>query len=188
MSFYTNLQERFLSLTPETRRLLLYLTAAILVLLVAYSSLHSLLTGLGTRKQAREQTLKELLVLQQRYREASADAQRLTNRVASVAPGDTPALIVEQLGIVPRGGIQSKPLPRQELGSLIEEGAELTLSGLSLNETVNLLYRIEQGAKPLTIRKGLLRSRFNDPSRLDLTLQLALFRATTGAPTQTEEP
>lgn len=179
MKMYTDLQERFLSLAPETRRLLLYLTAAVLVLLTAYSSLHSHLSALAKKKQAREQTLKELLILQQRHREAAVDAQRLTNRVAAVTPGDTPALIVEQLGMVPRGGIQSKPLPRQEQGALVEEGAELTLSGLSLNETVNLLYRIEQGAKPLAIRKGLLRSRFNDPSRLDLTLQLALFRAAT---------
>lgn len=170
------IKEWFLSLDQRSRQLLLMAAAALLLILVGYSTLHSHLNKLGKQKLSREQTLQELLVLKQRHQEAVGGSQRLNNRMAASTAADTPATVVEQTGLVPKGGIQSKPLPRQERGNLIEESAELTLSGLSLNETVNLLHRLEQGSKPLIIRKGLIRTRFNEPAKLDLTLQVGLLR------------
>jgi len=177
MTRLDQLKEYYHSLDAATRRLILILTALILILLTLYSAASTHLGYLNKRKLSREQTLQELLVLRQRYQEAAADSQQLANRMATLGTNDSPASIVEQSGIVPKAGIQSKPLPRQERGSLIEEGAELTLSGLSLNDAVNLLYFLEHGSKPVAIRKAIIRSRFNDPSKLDLTLQIALFRA-----------
>jgi len=177
MSRVEQLNTLYASLDAGTRRLLMLLIAIVLLFLVGYSTLLSHLSHLGKVRSSREQILKELLMLRQQHKVASADAERLTNRMANVAANDSPASVVEQSGIVLKGGIQSKPLPRQDRGLVVEEGAEVTLSGLSLNETVNLLYRLEQGTKPLAIRKTVIRSRFNDPSKLDLTLQVALFRA-----------
>ena len=171
-----SIREWFSSIDERTRQSMLTIAAVVLVLLLAYSALHSHLAKLTRKKISREQTLLELLVLKQRHQEAVGGSQRLNNRMAAATAGDTPATIVEQTGLVPKGGIQSKPLPRQERGGFVEESAELTLSGLSLNETVNLLHRLEQGNKPLIIRKGLLRTRFNEPAKLDLTLQVGLLR------------
>ena len=177
MTRFYQLNERYHALDAATRRLILILTALLLLTLTLYSALSSHLAYLHKRKLSREQTLQELLVLRQRYQEAAADAQQLANRMASVTTTDSPVSIIEQSGIVPKTGVQSKPLPRQDRGALIEEGAEVTLSGLTLNDTVNLLHYLEYGSKPVAIRKALIRSRFNDPSKLDLTLQIALFRA-----------
>ncbi len=177
MNRLDQIKERYHSLDADARRLILILIALILLLLTLYSALSGHLAYLSKRKASREQTLQELLVLRQRYQEASADVQQLNNRMASVTTNDSPATIIEQSGIVPKAGVQSKPLPRQDKNSLIEEGAEITLSGLSLNDTVNLLHFLEYGSKPVAIRKAVIRSRFNDPSKLDLTLQIALFRA-----------
>lgn len=170
------LKDWYTGLTTETRRLIVFMAAILLLLLMGYVLIQGRLGQLDKVKNSREQTLKELLLLRQRYRDAASDAQRLTNRIASVTAEDSPASIVEQSGSSARASIQSKPLPRQEQGSLIEDGAELTLTGLSLNEVVNLLHRLEQGTKPVVIKKIAIRSRFSEPARLDLTLQMALFR------------
>lgn len=172
------LKELYENLDDKTRKLALILTAATILLLLGYISLNGYLMQQNKVRASREQTLKELLVLHQRYLEVSRDAQRLSNRIASVTPDDSPVSVIEQTGLVPKGGIQSKPLPRKDLGALMEEGAEITLSGLSLNETVNLLYRLEQNPKPVAVRKAVLRARFNEPSKLDLVLQIALMKKT----------
>lgn len=177
MNRFEQMSALYASLDADTRRLIMILIAIALLFILGYSTLLNHLTQLGKVRNSREQILKELLVLRQQHKEAAADAERLTNRLASVAANDSPASVIEQSGIVLKGGIQSKPLPRQDRGLLVEEGAEVTLTGLSLNETVNLVYRLEQGTKPLAIRRAVLRSRFNDPAKLDLTLQVALFRA-----------
>lgn len=177
MTRFDQLKERYHSLDSDARRLILILIALLLLLLTLYSALTGHLAYLNKRKDSREQTLKELLVLRQRYQEAAADTQRLSNRMASLTATDNPVSIIEQSGIVAKTVIQSKPLPRQERGTLLEDGAELTLSGLSLNETVNLLHFLEYGSKPVSVKKAVIRSRFNDPSKLDLILQIALFKA-----------
>ncbi len=176
MSAIKELMEKFGSLEEKTRKILLVAIASVMALAVALSAINSHLSTLARKKLSREQTLKEMMVLRQRHQEATADAQRLSGRISAVAPADTPATIIEQSGIAPKGSIQSKPLPRQDRGNMVEEGAEITISGLSLNEAVNLLYRLEHGTKPLSVKKGIIRSRFNDPAKLDLTIQVSLFK------------
>lgn len=165
------------SLSAEGRRNLLVVVAVILLLAVVYGSVSQHVTSLDRKKRGREQVLTELMQLRQRYQVASAESARLANRMAAVTATDTPASILEQTGLVPKGGLEMKPLPFKGEGAIREDGAVLTVSGIRLNETVNLLYQIEQGAKPLIIRKGLLRTRFNDPSRLDITLTATLLRS-----------
>jgi len=51
-----------------------------------------------------------------------------------------------------------------------------TIEGLSANEAVNLVYRLERGARPVTVKKALIRQRFDDPAKLDLSLTIALIK------------
>lgn len=184
MSKLHELNEQLQELNPQTRRNLLIAVAVILLLVVFYSLLQQQLKTLAARKVGREQTLTELMLLKQRYQEANSDAQRLMNRMATVTGNDSPAALVEQTELVPPGSLQSKPLPRVEQAQYVEEGAELTISGIGLNETINLLYRLEQGSKPLIIKKGSIRVRFDEPALLDITLQAALLRPTSQAGTE----
>ena len=179
MNLLTKLRDQYVALDEGDRKLIKIASAIALLVLIAFSAMTRHVAHLNVVQASREQILMELLPLQQRYQEASAGAQRLTNRMTSVTPNDSPATIVEQTGIVPMGSMQSKPLPRKERGALIEDGAEVTLNGLSLNETVNLLYRLEQGSKPVTVSKAAIRSRFGDPTKLDVVLQVELIRAAT---------
>jgi len=50
------------------------------------------------------------------------------------------------------------------------------LDGLTLNEAVNLLYRLEKGSRPVLVKKANLKTRFDDPALLDLTLTIALLK------------
>lgn len=184
MNKLRELNEQLQELNPQTRRNLLIAVAVILLLIVIYSLMQQQLKTLSARKAGREQTLTELMLLKQRYHEANSGSQRLINRMATVTGNDSPAVLVEQTELVPPGNLQSKPLPRVEQGQYVEEGAELIISGIGLNEAVNLLYRLEQGNKPLIIKKGSIRARFNEPALLDITLQAALLRPTSQADTE----
>lgn len=176
MSAIASLKERYDSLDHDSRRTLIVAVGLLVALVIGYALIFSHLSRLEARKTSRERTLAELLVLQQRHREAAAGAQRLTNRLAAVTPEDTPALLIEQSGIVARGGVQSKPLPRREQNGVLEEGAEITVAGLNANELVNLLHRLEQHPKPVALRRFAAKTRFNDPARLDTVLNLSLLR------------
>ncbi|CAH2031552.1 hypothetical protein [Trichlorobacter ammonificans] len=176
MNLVTVLKERYEALDHAGRRTAAIACCLALALLTAYALLFGHLARLEARKTSREQTLAELLVLQQRHKEASAGALRLTNRLAAVTPEDTPVLLIEQSGIVTKGGVQSKPLPRREQSGVLEEGAEITIAGLSANELINLLHRLEQHQKPVAVRRFVAKTRFNEPARLDAVITLSLLR------------
>lgn len=171
-----DLKTWYAELDEEVRRLLLLLIATVALLIIAYAAVQQHLSQLERRKLSREATLTELMPLRVRYQEAQGDANRVKNRLALVTPEDSPATIIEQTGIATQAAIQSKALPRQERDGLIEETAEITISGLSSNELVNLLYRLEQHPKPVVIRRFSARPRFNEPARLDLMMTVALYR------------
>lgn len=68
------------------------------------------------------------------------------------------------------------PLETKTMDGFTSEQAEVTLKKLDLNETVNLLYRIENAPMLLTVKEADFRSSFSAPT-LDIRLVLALTRA-----------
>jgi general secretion pathway protein M len=172
----TDLKNWYAELDEDLRRLLLLLIAALALLTIAYTALQQHLTKLERHKRSREATLTELMSLRVRYQEAQSDANRVRNRLSLVTADDSPATVIEQTGIATRAAIQSKALPRQERDGLIEEAAEITVAGLSSNELVNLLFRLEQHPKPVVVKRFSARPRFNEPAKLDLTMTVALYR------------
>jgi len=149
--------------------------AAILVLALLYSAANDQVSRLTRKKQVREAALAEMLVLRQRYREANVGAQKLANRLSATRPDDTPAKLIDEIGIKGKGS-QIRPVKGDERPGMVEDAADVKLEGLTANETVNLLYRLEKGAKPVIIKKGLIRTRFDDPAKLDLSLTLSLLK------------
>lgn len=175
-----HLKQRLGGMSEQQRLRLMVGIALLLALAVLYSLGSDRLDRLAKRRAAREATLAELMTLKQRYRETQAGAQRLTNRLAAVKPDDTPAKLVEEIGIKAKN-LQVRNLPLSEGEGGKEEVAEVRLDGLTVNEAVNLLYRLEKGSRPVTVRKSLLKTRFDDPSRLDLTLTVALLKQAASA-------
>jgi general secretion pathway protein M len=99
--------------------------------------------------------------------------------MASLRPDDSPAKIIEETGIKGKS-VKITPLKGEDRPGFIEDAADIRIEGLTLNEAVNLLYRLEKGSRPLVIKKSNLKVRFDDPSRSDLTLILALLKPAPG--------
>lgn len=168
--------QRFNELDQRTRLHWGIGCALVLVLTLLYSLATDQVKRLQKQRTIKEAAVSELLVLQQRYREATTTAQKIANRLAAVKPDDSPARVIEETGIKGKG-TQIKPLKSEERGGFTEDSAEVKIDALTPNEMVNLLYRLEQGPRPVIVRRAFFKTRFDDPSRLDLSLTIALLKS-----------
>ncbi len=175
MSRHNLLREWYHRLSGQDRLRLGIGIAVLLFLAILLSTANDRIGGLRKKLAAREKDVAEMLVLKQRYLEASAVSQKLANRLSATRPDDSPAKLIEEIGIKGKSS-QVKPVKGEEGNGFMEDAAEVRLEGVSANEAINLLYRLEKGTKPVVIKKALLKTRFDDPSRLDLTLTIALLK------------
>jgi general secretion pathway protein M len=166
---------RLQGLDSKTRLRLGSALAIFLVLVIAISAINARISTLEKKRRARESDLTEMMKLKLRYQEANAGSQRLANRLLATRPDDSPAKIVEEIGIKGRSS-QIKPVKGEDIPGYLEDAAEVKIEGLSANEAVNLIYRLEKGARPVTVKKALIKQRFDDPTKLDLALTIALIK------------
>lgn len=61
-------------------------------------------------------------------------------------------------------------------GRLIDERADITIEGVSMNEMVNLFYAMENAPMLLIVRKAEMKPSFGIPGLLDITMTLSLVR------------
>jgi general secretion pathway protein M len=134
---------------------------------------------LEKKRTSREAVLKELLPLKLTYLSARLSSDQLRSRMASLRPDDSPAKIIEDTGIKGKS-VKIVPLKGEDRPGFIEDAADVRIEGITLNEAINLLYRLEKGSRPLVIKKSNLRVRFDDPTSSDLTLVLALLKPAPG--------
>lgn len=167
------------SLDSRTRLWSGYALIALLAVVLGWSALAAKTAELERKRAARETVLKELLPLKVAYRSAKLTADQLVGRMASLRPDDTPAKVMEEIGI--RGkGVKITPLKGEERSGFVEDAADVRLEGLTSNETINLIYRLEKGSRPMTVKKANLRVRFDDPARFDLAMTVALLKPVPG--------
>lgn len=150
-----------------------------LVIFMAWSTLSAKVAELERKRSAREAVLKELMPLKVAYRAAKMSSDMLTGRLASVRPDDSPAKVIEEIGIKGKG-VKIAPAKGEERPGIVEDAADVRIEGLTANEAINLIYRLEKGSRPLVVKKANLRVRFDDPSRFDLSLIVALLKPAPG--------
>lgn len=169
------LKERYESLDQRTRLQWGIGIALLLFVIILFTTLNGQISALEKKRKARENDLVEMMTLKQRFLTAKLSSQRFAGRLAGVRGDDSSAKIIEEIGIK---GKSSKitPLKSEERGGFTEDSAEVKLDGLTLNEAVNLLYRLEKGTRPVLVKKANLKTRFDDPALLDLTLTIALLK------------
>lgn len=81
--------------------------------------------------------------------------------------------VVSSLGLKNR--IKSvKPLGSKDISGDVEEEAEVVLEKLSMNEAVNLFYRIENAPMLLVLKSARIKTAFEAPDLLNLTLVISL--------------
>ncbi len=175
------IREWWQDLDARTRLWIGYALIALLVAAVGWSALNSKVSALEKKRDAREAVLKELIPLKVAYLSARQSSDQLKGRMASLRPDDSPAKIIEDTGIKGKS-VKIVPLKSEERNGFIADTADIRIEGLTLNDAVNLLYRLEKGSRPLVINKCNLRVRIDDPSRCDLSLIMALLKPAPGQP------
>ena len=173
------ISDRWQTLDGRTRLWAGYALIVLLASAVGWSMLSAKVQALEKKRTAREAVLKEMLPLKVAYLSARQSSDQLKGRMASLRPDDSPAKIIEETGIKGKS-VKIVPLKGEDRPGFTEDAADIRIEGVTLNEAVNLLYRLEKGGRPLVIKKSNLRVRFDDPSRSDLTLILALFKPAPG--------
>ena len=175
MKYPNLLMEYFIRMESKSRTRWGIGLACILLLVILLAAANTRVSLLTKKRAAREADITEMLILKQRYLEANAGAQKFANRMAGTRPDDSPAKVIEEIGIKGKGS-QIKQVKGETRGGYVEDAAEVKIEGLSANEAVNLVYRLEKGNKPVVVKKVLLKTRFDDPAKLDLTMTLALLK------------
>jgi general secretion pathway protein M len=173
------IRDRWQDLDARSRLWSGYALIVLLAAAVGWSAISARVLVLEKKRAARETVLKELLPLKVAYLSARQSSDQLKGRMASLRPDDSLAKIIEDTGIKGKT-VKIVPLKGEERNGFIEDAADVRIDGVTFNEAVNLLYRLEKGGRPLVIKKCNLRVRFDDPSRCDLSLILALLKPAPG--------
>jgi general secretion pathway protein M len=179
MRFLEIVRNSWLDLDSRIRMWCGYVLIVLLATAVGWSLLSDRVQALEMKRAARETVLKELLPLKSTYLSVRQSSDQLNGRIASLRPDDSPAKIIEDIGIKGKS-VKIVPLKGEDRHGFTEEAADIRIEGLTVNEAINLLYRLEKGSRPLVVKKSNLRIRFDDPSRCDLNLILALLRPAPG--------
>lgn len=156
-----------------------YALIALLAVALGWSALAGKTAELERKRAAREAVLKELLPLKVAYRSAKMLSDQQAGKMSTLRPDDSLAKIIEEIGIKGKG-VKIVPLKGEERNGVIEDTADVRIEGLTANEAVNLVYRLEKGSRPLSLKKTNLRVRFDDPSRFDLAMMIALLKPAPG--------
>lgn len=176
MKYLNLLMESVKTMDEKTRLRWGIAIASVLVLAAVLSAINGQISRLEKKRAAKEVDITEMLMLKVRFQEANSGAQKLSNRLAATRPDDSPAKIIEETGIKVKN-TQIKAVKGEDHPDFVEDAAEVKMEGLSANDAVNLLYKLEKGAKPVIVKKSQIKTRFDDPAKLDLTLTIALVKA-----------
>lgn len=179
MRFLTDALDAWRALDSRTRLWCGYLLIAILAIALVWSALAGKTAQLERKRSAREAVLKELLPLKVAYHAAKQTADRLASQMSGVRPDDSPAKVIDDIGIKGKN-IKITPIKGEERNGILEDVADVRIDGLTANEALNLIYRLEKGGRPLLLKKANLRVRFDDPSRFDVLLTMALLKPVPG--------
>lgn len=90
----------------------------------------------------------------------------------------SPDSIIEEMakGLGIKGNIISiKPIEEKPEKGYLKTGIDVKIDGITLNQMANLLYKIENFRNLMLIKGFVMKSRFENPDMLDITMHVVLF-------------
>ncbi len=168
-----------LDLRSMSRQTLVYILAALIVFALAVSGSMFVAGRYARVKRMADVKRREYGEFMELKREflVKKNALDSTIRKAYVsAEGRSAIAVVEEIGAMV--GVKEritslKPLPGVDRMGFTVSGVEVRIERMDLNQLVNFLYLIENHRTLLVIKEFKLKSRFEDPDYLDVTLKLA---------------
>jgi len=164
----------------QTRRnAVLYLLLSFLIILVIplFIFERSLKNSLDSHKQK----YKELIALGSDYRSLKEKVDSSQNKAAvsgNTGVAKTVNDIAASLGIKRKIKSIKGVSSRQLKGNISEETIEVYIEKVTMNELLNLFYKIETAPVVLSIKKTNIKKSFEKPDLLDVTLNLSIFNLT----------
>jgi type II secretory pathway component PulM len=132
---------------------------------------------LRARVAAKEHEFGEVLALSRTYRVLRQEAERSQ---PAAGTGISPVAFLESLtsSTVGRDKVSGiNPSGRETRAGTDQETIELTLSGVSLRELVELLYKIDTASVPLRTVRLSIKKRYKDPYAFDVFLATVVLSA-----------
>ena len=121
---------------------------------------------------------RELTLLSSEYRSLKEQVDVVEKKSSLVQPSGIAYAVdtlVASLGIRDKTKSVKTVGSREIKGSLKEESAEVQIEKITLNELLNLFYRINEGPMMLSLRRVTMKKSFENPELLDVTMTVALF-------------
>ena len=162
----------------KDRRIVAAVSVLVIFAVFVAVSLNIIASQKSERELLREQA-GEMLVLKDEYlglREKILQVEHrksLTNVQGIVQAVDEifgPLGLKDKVKSVKSGG-------SREMTDGIEEGADVHLEKVSMNEMVNIFHRIENVPMIITVKKAVIKKSFENPELLDISLDLSLIRS-----------
>ncbi len=136
--------------------------------------------GLKRAVSVKKSELEELRMIKEEYLEKKGRGDYLEKRLLSPKGSDSPIMILEDIGR--KIGIREKitvlkPLEERTIRGYMERGVETKINGIDINQLINLLYRIENHSALLIIKEFSMKSRFDNPDLVDITIKTSLINS-----------
>lgn len=167
-------------------RTLVGLATLVLVVICLYSfvldPLTSGRTNLESRVRAKERELQTVVRLRQTYLDVSQKLQAGQSLLSKVDPNFPLLTHLESTisQVVPRERINSMSPSSKPIGDeYVEQLVEIKMSQISLEQLVQMLYRIEKSDQPLRVTRLQVKKRLADIRNFDVTATVSLVRAAT---------
>jgi hypothetical protein len=121
---------------------------------------------------------KELMALGREYKlmKESVDLVERKSTVAQVR-GIANAVDMLSSSVGMKGKIKSVKVTgtREIQGSMSEETAEVLMEKVTMNELVNVSYRVQEAPMILSVKRAMIKKTFENPELLDITMTVSLF-------------
>ncbi len=121
---------------------------------------------------------KELTVLGREYRVMKQNVDIVEQRPTSAqVRGIANALDMISSSMGMKGKIKSVKVTgtREIQGSMTEETAEVQVEKVTMNELVNVFYRLLEAPAILSVKRTTIKKSFENPELLDITMTVSLF-------------
>lgn len=161
------------------RRGLVFFWAGLAVLvLMVFLAVSLLLSEKKELKQLKDQrkemmTLRDDFIALRQNINLVEGKKRLSNVQGVVQAVDE---VFSSIGL--RGKVKDiKSTGKRETKDGFEEQADISVEKVSMNEMLNILYRIDRAPMILTVKKASIKKSFESPELLNLTLELSFLKA-----------
>lgn len=169
------LRERWERMNPREQRLVVLLSIALVVCLVL-AMVAKIQSGMAEIEQKNADSRQALLALAN-YRNAKAKATGTSSKIK--IPDKAVDLDTYLEGIISELELTSPTYPalkEEKVGDYVEVYFQITLKGLDLAQTTQLLEKIESGSKLVVVKELNIDRNFRDKEKLNLEVTVATYQ------------